>query len=277
MRPMRAAPSPSIFSQPFRPSAPAISPADQPLLEFLFARAQINGAAYRQNALARRVPACLRALQVRSPAEAIRRLERDPDAVEVALNALLIGVTTFFRDKAVFDHLQSRALPELLRQAAAPRMLSVGCSDGAEVYSLAILLTELGVESYDLRGIDCRRRAIFRARSGVYPLASLANLTPAQREAYFELEAATCQVKGTLRDRVGFQVADASIHILQPPYDLISCRNFAIYLEHPAAAHLWRRLHGALKPGGLLLTGQAEHPTAGFLRAGPCLFRKAAP
>jgi chemotaxis protein methyltransferase CheR/two-component system CheB/CheR fusion protein len=58
---------------------------------------------------------------------------------------------------------------------------------------------------------------------------------------------------------------------------LIACRNFAIYLQHPAAARLWRRLHSSLRPGGLLLTGKAERPTSGFLRAGPCLYRKASP
>ena len=90
LRPLRQAPSPSIFASAFRPHAPVISPTDRLLLEDIFRRAQMNGAAYRPTALARRVPACLRALQARSPAEALRKLEVDPGALEVALNALLI-------------------------------------------------------------------------------------------------------------------------------------------------------------------------------------------
>jgi len=276
-RPVREAPSSSIFATPYRPRAPIVSPADRLLLEYLFARVHLNNAAYRPGALGRRIPACLRALQARSPAEAIRRLEQDPAALDLALNALLIGVTSFFRDQPVFNHLASSALPELLRVSPRPRILSVGCSDGAEPYSLAICLLELNVDSFDLRGIDCRRRAIIRSCAGYYPSSLLAGIPPLLREKYFDHLPRLCRVKSSLRQRVQFQLADAFIHVPQPPYDLIACRNFAIYLEHAAAARLWRRLHSSLRPGGLLLTGKAEHPTSGFLRAGPCLFRKATP
>ena len=74
-----------------------------------------------------------------------------------ALNALLIGVTGFFRDEGAFAHLQDVAIPELLRNSPSPRMLCVGCSDGAEPYSLAITLLEAGGRDFSIRGIDCRR------------------------------------------------------------------------------------------------------------------------
>jgi chemotaxis methyl-accepting protein methylase len=271
----RAARSTPGLIPPRIPHTHLLSPADFALLDFLFKRAHLCVAAYRLQALGRRVPACLRALQVRSPGDAIRRLEQDPHALDIALNTLLIGVTAFFRDTPAFDYLRSTALPELLRSSPAPRILSIGCSDGAEVYSLAILLRDLGIDTFHLRGIDCRRKAILRARSGLYPLAALADLSPLQRAAYFDFHPQAAQVKGELRDRVQFQVADAFVDPLHSDYDLVACRNFSIYLEHPAAARLWRRIHAALRPGGLLFTGKAERPAAGFLRAGPCLFRKA--
>jgi chemotaxis methyl-accepting protein methylase len=276
-RPLREAPSPSIFAQPFSPRAPVISPADRLLLDDVFARLQLNGQAYRPGALGRRVPACLRALQARSPAEAQRRLEHDPHALDLALNALLIGVTAFFRDTPVFSHLRHNALPDLLRSTPAPKILSVGCSDGAEAYTLAIILLELHVREIQIRGIDCRRRAIDRAKAGVYPPSALAGVPAPLREKYFEPLPHTYRIKDAVRRLVSWQVADAFIHLPAPPYDLIACRNFAIYLEHAAAARLWRRLHSALRPGGLLLVGKAERPTSGFLRAGHCLFRKSHP
>jgi chemotaxis methyl-accepting protein methylase len=277
LRPLRQAPSPSIFASAFRPHAPVISPTDRLLLEDIFRRAQMNGAAYRPTALARRVPACLRALQARSPAEALRKLEVDPGALEVALNALLIGVTTFFRDQPVFNHLRNNALPDLLRHTPAPRVLSVGCSDGAELYSLAFCLWESGAHAAHLRGIDCRRRAIERARAGAYPASAVAGVPAGLREKHFSPENGRWVVQAAARARVQFQQADAFLHVPAPAYDLIACRNFAIYLDHPAAARLWRKVHSALRPGGLLLTGKAERPTSGFLGAGPCLFRKASP
>jgi chemotaxis protein methyltransferase CheR len=277
-RQARIAPTASIFARSeVGGHAPVLSPADQLLLDAIFARAKLHAGAYRSSALGRRIPACLRALRARSPAEAIRCLEQDEHALDLALNALLIGVTTFFRDEAVFHHLSTKALPALLRESPAPRVLSVGCSDGSEAYSLAMALMDLGCESFDICGIDCRPRAIHRARKGIYHRSTLASLSQRQAEAYLVVNEQRVQVRRALRDRVQFECADAFVHVMQGPYDLIACRNFVIYLEHPAAARLWRRLHHALRPGGLLLAGKAEHPTAGFLRAGPCLFRKAVP
>lgn len=276
-RPHREAPSASIFARHPRAHAPIISPPDRLLLDFIFQRAGLHAGAYRPGALARRIPACLRALHARSPIDAIRRIEHDAAALDLALNTLLIGVTSFFRDPPVFAHLRAIAFPELLRTSPAPRILSVGCSDGAELYSLALCLLDLDVQEFHLRGIDCRRRAILRAQVATYPHAALGAVPPHLLNAWFDLHPRTARIKPALRQRLHFHCADAFRQLPQPPYDLIACRNFSIYLEHPAAARLWRNLHNALRPGGLLLAGKAEHPTGGFLRAGPCLFRKASP
>jgi chemotaxis methyl-accepting protein methylase len=159
----------------------------------------------------------------------------------------------------------------------APRVLSVGCSDGSELYSLPICLQESGARGFCLHGIDCRRRAIERARAGVYAASALDALPPLLREKYFDHDRRGYRIKEPLRHKSHWHLADAFLGLPAGPYDLIACRNVAIYLEHAAAARLWRRLHSALRPGGLLLTGKAERPTSGFLRAGPCQFRKALP
>jgi len=277
IRPVRLAPSPSIFAAPFGRSEPLISPADRLLLQDVFRRLQVNEGAYRPAALARRVASCLRALQVRSPIEALRRLEEDRGALDLAANALLIGVTAFFRDPAAFSYLQAAVIPELLQMSPAPRVLSVACSDGSEAYSLAILLLEAGVKDFSICGIDCRRPAIQQARAGVYPAPWLEHLSAELRGRYFDADASGYRVRADVRARVQFQQGDAFVHVFNAPYDLVACRNFAIYLGHPAAARLWRRLHRSLRPDGFLLTGKAERPTSGFLRAGPCFFRKAQP
>lgn len=277
LRPVREAPSSSIFAKPVARHAPVISPPDRLLLEDIFRRGQLTGIAYRPSALARRIPACLRALHVRSPTEALRRVEQEPAVVEVAINALLIGVTAFFRDPLAFGHLRNTALPDLLRVTPRPRVLSIGCSDGAELYSLAILLFESGAKEMALKGIDCRRHAIERARIGRYSTSAMLPVALSLKEKYFEPLGNGWRACDFLRNAIQWQVSDALVHIPPGPYDLITCRNFAIYLEHPSAARLWRKIHSALRPGGILLAGKAEHPTSGFVRVGPCLFRKAHP
>jgi chemotaxis protein methyltransferase CheR len=63
-----------------------------------------------------------------------------------------------------------------------------------------------------------------------------------------------------------------------PPLDLVLFRNVTIYLEPEWAAQAWHRVLPLIRPGGVLVTGKAERPpdTAGLVRLGPCLFRRAA-
>src|SRR5690606_18282179 len=58
-------------------------------------------------------------------------------------------------------------------------------------------------------------------------------------------------------------------------WDLILCRNLAIYLEAESAAGLWQRVASALKPGGFLVVGQAERPMVASLhRCGPSIYKR---
>ena len=70
---------------------------------------------------------------------------RMPTRFEPSHEDILIHVTSFFRDPEVFNRLQTRIFPELLKDkpAGAPfRIWVAGCSSGEEVYSLAIALLE---------------------------------------------------------------------------------------------------------------------------------------
>ena len=81
-----------------------------------------------------------------------------------------------------------------------------------------------------------------------------------------------------LRLAARWRTADVLAGPVPGPWDLILCRNLAIYLQPDANARLWAGLESALRPGGFLVTGKAERPAgpaAARLRAaGPCVYRK---
>src|SRR5688572_28677814 len=79
-------------------------------LAWLFARAGLEVGLYRTETLERRLPACLRALHVNTPVQARRLLEEKPELLSRAVGAMLVGVTSFFRDPPVFDYLQREVL-----------------------------------------------------------------------------------------------------------------------------------------------------------------------
>src|SRR5947209_1556882 len=164
----------------------SLSEENTELLDWLFRRVGLDLACYRSETLNRRLPACLRALRARSSAEARWLLEQDANLISTALDAMLVGVTWFFRDGAVFDTLTKQVLPSLVEGRRNIYAWSVGCSAGAELYSLAILLAEMDLlaTSY-LLGTDCRAEAIHRARLGEFDAEAVKCVPPPLLQRYF--------------------------------------------------------------------------------------------
>jgi chemotaxis methyl-accepting protein methylase len=247
------------------------------LVRWVIDRAGLDASLYRHLPLARRFLACLRTLKVHSAEEARAVLEKRPDLLPTAVSSLLIGVTEFFRDPAVFEGLRAKVLPNLAVRRGPLRAWSAGCSTGEELYSVAILLAEGGLlaNSFFL-GTDCRIEAIQRARSGVYDAARLE--LPIRRK-YFEPVGSSWRVIEPLRRQVRWKVADLGRSTEEGPWDIMLWRNLAIYLNPGPAETVWNRLAGALAPDGFLIVGKAERPPSGLglVPVCRCVYRKSSP
>lgn len=239
-------------------------------------KAGLNPRHYRRAPLIRRIAPCLRALKVDSLVAAMREMESSPDRLLVALNSLLIGTTAFFRDRPVFYELQRNVLPDLLGRIDRPRVWSAACSDGAELYSMAMILDRLGAEPPVFLGTDCRASAIARAKEGIYPLSATAEMPMAYARRYLDLTGNTATVSAEIRERVSWARSDLLTQSIDSQWDLILCRNLAIYLEPEAMGRMWSKLSAAIRPGGYLIVGRAEKPRLeGFSCVAPCIYQKA--
>ncbi|QYM80529.1 hypothetical protein K0B96_07955 [Horticoccus luteus] len=148
----------------------------------------MNPAVFRGGALNRRLPACLRLLRVPTEGAAQALLQRRPDLVPATLTAILIGVTEFFREPAVFEALRDIVLPQLAAEREPIRVAGFGVSHGQELYSMAMLLEEAGLlQRSELVGIDCRSDAIIAAAAGRYDGGDLGGIEPARRERWRRL------------------------------------------------------------------------------------------
>ncbi len=260
--------------------------APEPFLAWLFSTAGLDAGAYRSNALERRLAACLRSLRVSNTEAARALLQRNPELLANALDAVLIGVSGFFRDGAVFEHLRRHVLPELLHRLPGLRVLSLGCSNGQELYSIGILLDELhALEHCYLLGVDCRSEAIALAKTGSFRLSDLETVPPPLREKYFRVERSRAWISLAHNPRFIWSVENVLRNSPAPTprgdtefWDLILFRNLAIYLKAESTDILWRTLSRGLRPGGVLVTGKAERPPDGlpFRRLFPCIFEKRA-
>ncbi|WP_264499199.1 CheR family methyltransferase [Luteolibacter flavescens] len=243
-------------------------------LRGILAAAGLNPSHYRGTPLLRRLPSCLRALRVDSLHEARRLLSARPELTSKALEALLIGTTELFRDPAVFIHLEQEVMPLLLRRPARPRIWSAGCSEGAELYSVGLLLAKLGaLDECVLLGSDCRPGALARARQGVY-LPGDRSL-PVNGGQWQRLSDGRIAMSHELRKAMRWEQSDLLASGPTGTWDLILCRNLAIYLEPASADALWSRLSDALAPGGFLVVGRAEKPNLpGLHRVAPSIYHK---
>jgi len=259
------------------PPGPLLSDADAEFVQWLFTAAGLDVAHYRAETLQRRLPACLRALRARTPAHAQQVLADMPALVPVALSALLVGITTFFRDPPVFDFLRLQVLPELRRGRRGLHVWSAGCSDGAELYSVALLLAEMGLLSGSyLLGTDCRSEALARARLGWYDAATVKEVPPPLLVRYFQPEDCGWRVRPELARYLRWRTGDVLKRAEPGLWDVILFRNTAMYLRPEAVAPLWERFEQALRPGGVLVLGKAERPSGArrLSPLGPCVYRR---
>jgi chemotaxis protein methyltransferase CheR len=254
-----------------------LSEDEESFLRFLFEQAGLDLYKYRFGTFKRRIGACLRALHAGSFADARRIVQQKPSLLPAAISTMIIGVTSFFRDDSVFQVLQNQVIPELFKGRYGLAIWCIGCSDGHELYSLAMMLSDMKLlQRCHLLGTDCRTDAIKRARAGQFDAATIKSVPGNLLERYFLQQAAHYRVKPAIRDAIHWRRAD--VLTLHEPgvWDLILCRNMTMYLAPGASASLFPRLEMSLRPGGALVLGKAERPLAAchLSSVGPCIYRR---
>jgi chemotaxis protein methyltransferase CheR len=226
---------------------------------------QITGldlTSYKAPQMHRRLNALLTRLNVGGFAEYARLLENDAERRQEFRDYVTINVSEFFRDSDRFSDFERRVLPELLANSASVRVWSAGCSIGAEPYSLAILLHELGPgRKHRILATDVDQTIIDRAQAGTgYLSADIRNVGSARTKRWFVGEPnGRYSVGPALRGMIRFARHDLLRDEHPPgPFDLIACRNVVIYFTEAARDRIFEGFVNALRPGGVLFVGGTE-------------------
>lgn len=238
---------------------------------------------YKQHQMQRRLGSLLHRNGVSSYMDYCRLLERDKAALQSFVDHITINVSEFFRNPEKFDELQKRHMPELLDRPRELRIWSAGCANGAEPYSVAILLDEsTPSRSHSILATDIDATILGKARLGTYTAADIKNVSSQRLSKYFvhDERSSTYVVKPRIRDRVVFRVHDLLSDKYPDGVDLILCRNVAIYFIEAAKDQLYRRFYDSLSEGGLLFVGGTEMvfgaSSIGFESVSPFFYRKPA-
>lgn len=223
---------------------------------------------YKQNTIIRRIEKRMAVNRIAQPADYIRFLQEHSTEVDILFKELLIGVTSFFRDRQVFGAIYEKVLPQLFKTHHANRPLRIwvpGCATGEEAYSLAILCHALRLEQgrdleIQIFATDLDSSAISFARMGLYSQSIAADVPKELLGHYFEHENSSLRVRKKIRDLVIFAQQNV---LSDPPFsriDLISCRNLLIYFNSKLQKKALSLFHYSLNPQGFLFLGTSESP-----------------
>jgi chemotaxis protein methyltransferase CheR len=261
------------------------------LLRWALPRLRLRWEGFRRvrRQVCRRIGRRIRELGLGDAAAYRGRLEVDP-AERERLDALCrIPISRCFRDRSVFEALETRVLPVLAERAVAAgrRTLSAwsaGCASGEEPYSLAILWSAaLAARFPGLRlritATDADPRLLERARGACYRASSVREVPPERRAAGFERRGELYCVRPELREAVDLRCQDLRTELPPGRFDLIACRNLAFtYFEPEIQRTVLARIVARLRPGGALAIGLHESlPEAAGLAPWPgarCVYER---
>ncbi|WP_265570629.1 CheR family methyltransferase [Sphingomicrobium nitratireducens] len=193
-------------------------------------------------------------------------MNKDPKLADAVVEALLNNETYFFRDRAPFDMIGQRFLPEIAQRRPDKRLRiwSAGCSSGQEAYSIAMMLSADPLRwqgwTFDIIGTDVSDAVISKARRAHYTQFEVQRGLGIQETIrWFEEDEDGWQANEKLRKMVKFEVRNIlDAPPMGGPFDLVLCRNVLLYLNNERRRAAFERISTVIAPDGGLLLGAGE-------------------
>ena len=241
-------------------------PGYRRILQMLHDARGVDFSLYRSTTIRRRIERRMLLDKIDSPLKYAERLKAKADEIEVLYQDLLIGVTSFFRDPHVFEFLQRKVFPELVKGRAvddAVRIWVSGCSTGQEAYSLVMAYLEFAARNgvhvpVQIFATDLNVAKLERAKTGFYTKGLTNDLSAERLKRFFSEENGGYRISKSVRERVIFAHHNVFTDTPFSRMDVVSCRNLLIYLEPSLQGQVIPTFHYALKPDGVLVLGASE-------------------
>jgi two-component system CheB/CheR fusion protein len=195
-------------------------------------------------------------------------LNENPKEIEILFKELLIGVTSFFRDAAVWEKMKETIIPAIISKLEPGSILRAwvpGCSTGEEAYSLAIIFKEAlekinphGGFSLQIFATDLDNDAIDIARKGIFPASISEDVSPERLKRFFLKTGDGYFINTEIREKIVFAQHNVIMH---PPFtkiEILSCRNLLIYMEPELQKKMIGLFYYSLSPAGIMILGSSE-------------------
>ncbi|MBA3016246.1 MAG: methyltransferase domain-containing protein [Proteobacteria bacterium] len=201
------------------------------------------------------------------------KADKSGKLVHEIVEAMTTNETFFFRDTTPFDLMRNKIIPDLIdrrkkvfQSGKIPiRVWSAACSTGQEVYSIAMTLIEMfgDLSRYDIYilGTDIANKVIAQASYGKYNQFEMDRGLPLHyRKRFFSQVGTDWRIRDEVRSLAQFKL----MNLMKPfadlggKFDLIFCRNVAIYFNQSDKVRLFQKIARVLQPDGALVIGGSE-------------------
>ena len=223
---------------------------------------------YKKNTVYRRIERRMSVHKIDKITTYVHFLQENPKEIDILFKELLIGVTNFFRDTAVWEKLKESVLPNLIanqQEGSVLRAWVPGCSTGEEAYSLAIVFKETlekinphGGISLQIFATDLDDVAIETARKGLFSTNITAEVSQKRLTRFFNATEDGYRINTEIREMVVFAKHNIILH---PPFtriDILTCRNLLIYMDTELQTKLLGLFYYSINPEGCMVLGSAE-------------------
>jgi chemotaxis methyl-accepting protein methylase len=199
--------------------------------------------------------------------EYLLKVQRDPREKDQLSKILTVTISRFFRDKEVFDILETSVLPAILKNRGKTelKIWSIGCASGEEPYSFSLLWNEKFEKDFpkihlSILATDIDEKMIERAKEGRYKQTSLREVPDRILQKYFRPDNGFYVLEQAIRESVEFRKQNI---LEEEPFsgmDVIFCRNLAFtYFSKESQVKVLRKIAASLNEKGHLVIGKDEN------------------
>lgn len=209
------------------------------LIEAIFRKYQYDFRNYSLASLKRRLLQAKEHFGARTFSQLQERILHEPAVMGRLLPMMTVQVSEMFRDPAYFRALRENVIPHL-RTYPSLKVWIAGCSAGEELYSMAILFREEGLENRTIfYATDINGDALEKARAGIYDLDRIALFTENHRLSggksslsdYYSTGYGRAKFDPSLSKRAVFSDHSLVSDAVFAEAHLVSCRNVLIYFN----------------------------------------------
>ncbi|MBW2248099.1 MAG: chemotaxis protein CheR [Deltaproteobacteria bacterium] len=179
-------------------------------------------------------------------------IEKDPDELNLFLDAISTNHTYFFRESDSFKYLNQ----------SCKNIWCAASSSGEEPYSLATYCLELGFAP-SILATDISDSCLQKGRRAIYPKKCISNIPNLTLRRYFQKGTGKWEDHVRVKQNIRRMVKFEKFNLLKDSpsskiFDIIFCRNVMIYFDNPTKKAVVHKLSTVLKRGSYFIIGGAE-------------------